>query len=229
MADKVNLMKEKAVTLKIGPTPWGEMVACERVIKGYESGKYEGSVREIIEQELNHIHRFIDIGAGFGYFSRMVKTLKPDCKVIAVEAEPIRHACCQRNLWKFESGVYIVQALVGPKTLYLRQHPGGQMDARHHEPKETSIPFRNQFLHLKQLLLMENKFEVPGPTLIKLDVEGCEWDILQQLEPFYASHPLFHWIIETHAWRAHDLEEWETLFSGRRVEQLNNGGRLYVR
>ena len=139
------------------------------------------------EYQLGDVDRFetvVDLGANIGCFSLRVRPQAG--RVVAVEPEPENFARLRRNVGT-DPGVETVQQAVGGEIgkLVLRRAAGGRLGGR-----------TTQFAELAPNLLDE-EIEVPMTTLetlfrecrvdrcdlLKVDVEGGEYDIFDALPP----------------------------------------------
>lgn len=153
------------------------------------------------------IKAVVDVGAHIGSFSAWVKQQSPDAKVIAIEANPDNASLARQNLMDLD-GVTVKEARCGyeagplemwsdPKntgahTLY----PAGQTLIRRGDDMSEHHPYEGDSVTLESVLgIVDNTAE---NTVLKLDCEGGEFDILSHAE--LTTLARFTWIVgEYHA------------------------------
>ena len=147
------------------------------------SGYYESEVLEALLPFLGHGAVFWDIGANFGLHGLTAKHLKPDTRVICIEPSPVMIARLQTNARLNNVSVEIINAALadsrGFRYLHLALGNAGMT---------TLKPLENASYPDKVLCWCDtgdNLVEcntLPVPTVIKLDVEGSELDVLRGLQ-----------------------------------------------
>lgn len=154
------------------------------------TGNYEKFEMEAIKRSKFSV--FLDIGAAFGYYSQTLSRLGKRC--VAVEPDPFRWACLNDTTGEFER----IQAIVGDEPLTIpalghlatNRHDGPKMDV-------SNISIVDLF----------NSYD-DGKTLVKLDIEGGEFDLLEKNAEF---------LKDSNASLAVEIHEW----NGRRETILN--------
>lgn len=151
---------------------------------------------------------FVDIGANIGYYSFLCHNNFET--IFAVEPHPdnvkIMNAMKTVNNY---SKVKICPFAIGDKEsdkvkLYLGSHCGGHSLLIYHTVEQQYIETR--LVTLKTLLKNYEKID-----LIKVDVEGGEWLVLEGAKDIL--NKIKSWIIELHDWeRREEIEKW---FSNR--------------
>ena len=152
---------------------------------------------------------FVDIGANVGYYSFLLYNNFET--ILAVEPHPDNVKII--DMIKTEnnySKVKICPFAVGDKDanevkLYLGSHCAGHSLLTYH----SLLPYENQEQHIKTKIvtlktLLKNYEKV---DLIKVDVEGAEWLVLEGAKDIL--NKIKSWIIELHDWnRREELEKW---------------------
>jgi len=163
--------------------------------------RHESQVSSFIINKKGSV--FVDIGANVGYYSFLL------CNnfetILAVEPHPenVKIMSVLRTENNY-SKVKICPLAVGDKDanevkLYLGSHCGGHTLLAH-EKQEQHI--KTEMVTLKTLLKNYEKVD-----LIKVDVEGAEWLVLEGAKTVL--NKIRSWIIELHDWeRKEELEEW---------------------
>ena len=144
---------------------------------------------------------FVDVGANLGRYTIM---LSPNYKrVIAIEPEPNNMQYLKRSIQQAGlKNIRLIQKAIsdrnGPINLYLARHSGGHTIKTEYYSDFIKV----QATTLNSLLKNENNID-----LIKVDVEGAEWQVLkgsQMIMPKIKS-----WMIELHDNnRKKELEEY---------------------
>jgi FkbM family methyltransferase len=152
---------------------------------------------------------FVDIGANVGYFSFLVYNNFET--ILAVEPHPdnvkIMNMIKTGNNY---SKVKICPFAIGDRDadgvkLYLGSHCAGHSLLTYHSLPpygNQGQPMKTKTVTLKTLLKNYEKID-----LIKVDVEGAEWLVLEGAKGI--SNKIRSWIIELHDWnRREELEKW---------------------
>ncbi len=157
---------------------------------------------------------FVDIGANVGYYSFLLYNNFET--ILAVEPHPdnvkIMNAIKTENKY---SKVKICPFAIGDRDadevrLYLGSHCGGHSLLTYH----SLLPYKNQeqYLETKMVTLKTLLRNFENVDLIKVDVEGAEWLVLEGAKNIL--NKIRSWIIELHDWkRKEELVKW---FSNRK-------------
>ncbi len=150
---------------------------------GYSNGDYEPWLQELLREQLRPGDCFYDVGAHTGFFALIATTfLGPSGKVVAFEPDPDNAASLHANLAKNSiTQVMVVQAAVWSSAGHLTfqraledsNRTQGQIVARQ-ESNPGKIEVRA--IQLDEFVFAEGN---PAPQLIKMDIEGAEWEALQ--------------------------------------------------
>ena len=147
------------------------------------SGYYESEVLEAILPFLEPDAVFWDVGANFGLHSITAKHLKPETKVICIEPSAVMLARLHANAKLNDVSVDVVNAALtdspGFRYLHIAEGNAGMTTLK---PLSTAS-YPNRMLCWSDTgdNLVESR-TVPAPTVIKLDVEGSEVDVLRGLK-----------------------------------------------
>ncbi|QSR88579.1 FkbM family methyltransferase [Methylacidiphilum caldifontis] len=163
--------------------------------KGLQYGVYAGAEHKSLLKNL-HCKTIIDIGANRGQFSLMAKYLFPNAIIFAFEPLPIP-ASVFRKIFKNDPTVHLIEAGIGRKKETRPFYVSYQDDSSSFLPigenqlrvfpktghKETiNVP-------IAPLTQWINKNDIVNPTLLKIDVQGYELDVLygsEDLLPFFS-------------------------------------------
>jgi len=147
------------------------------------AGYYESEVLEAILPFLHSGAVFWDVGANFGLHAITAKRLKPEAKVICFEPSALMIARLQANARLNDVSVDVVNAALtdcpGFRYLHIAEGNAGMTTLK---PLATAS-YRGKVLCWSDTgdNLVESR-TVPAPTVIKLDVEGSELDVLRGLK-----------------------------------------------
>ncbi|MBC7247512.1 MAG: FkbM family methyltransferase [Actinobacteria bacterium] len=82
-------------------TPRGrdfQMLITPRFIEHYYEKPFEGFSCELLLHHMREGMLFVDVGAHYGYYTLLVGTACPGCRIIALEPVPENHAVLERNV-----------------------------------------------------------------------------------------------------------------------------------
>lgn len=169
-------------------TPWGEFV-CPDVASAYQ---FEPSWEVEVKREIEKLHDglFLDIGANIGFYS--VLAGKRGNNVIAVEPNWDAYDCLSDNLVaNLYSGFDSWPFAAWDRCTYVRLTTKDNTDISKVNPTHGDlVPAWDM-----DSLLGERK-----PSLIKIDVEGSEWNVLRGMEKTLRCRPkiIFEALDEPH-------------------------------
>lgn len=166
-----------------------DMPILKQYIKEHETMQFEREFLDIIESEFYDL--FIDIGAGWGYFSIPASHF---CKaVLAFEPHPERFKILERNISRNKCDkVVLIKSAVGTGEipLFINRKPLGMVGNKTKGRQESFTPFT---FELKDFRTSLDSMR----TLIKVDVEGNELDVIQSIGCIEEYTNLV-WLIERH-------------------------------
>ncbi|MDX2151186.1 MAG: FkbM family methyltransferase [Bryobacteraceae bacterium] len=145
------------------------------------AGDYEPEMRRVLELYLKPGMTFIDLGANEGYFSVLASRLVgPDGFVLAIEPQSRLQAVIQRNLMENECfNVQVFQCVLAAESgrasiaLSTDMNTGASSlypTARYRLPEEEVCRF--------SLSEFFSRRKIGRCHLMKIDIEGAEWDVL---------------------------------------------------
>jgi FkbM family methyltransferase len=170
-----------------------------------EKDSYDSFSEIFIKQEYldflpdEPISRILDIGAHYGYFSLWLQSRHPEIELCALMIEP--SPSCTRSLHDLVNQEklagrfsYLQRAIGLPKSenspFYDRSHMAGSRYSS--SQSEKAIQVQN----LREAELVE-KLEPPY-DLIKCDIEGSEWDFLNNYQNLIMASKYL--LLEWHSW-----------------------------
>lgn len=145
-------------------------------------GTYEAAIQRCIADNLGPADVFVDIGANVGFFSLIAaRRVGPDGRVYAFEPVAENAASIVRSSrLNGMSNVDVYAEAVGARTyrteLILAQHIGGAMLASAGTPPDFAGSVQVDVVSLDDVI---GTRKLRRPTLVKIDVEGAEMDVLQ--------------------------------------------------
>jgi FkbM family methyltransferase len=156
----------------------------------YASGDNERPVQEAVASLLHPGSTFFDVGANVGFFSLIAsRRVGPTGRVVAFEAVPAVAAELGANLARngvtsVDVRVEAVGAAPGRAELRLTRHPGGATIAEGAIAPDVVEVVETAVVSLDDLW---QRGEVPGPDVVKIDVEGHEEAVLEGMRDLLAT------------------------------------------
>jgi FkbM family methyltransferase len=157
---------------------------CGRFI--YYFGTWEPNLTRWISERLEDGDVFVDVGANVGYFSLLASTLVGSGHVVAVEPTPRAFDMLQESLRRGHvANVRAVNAAAWHEPSVLKMFSGQNLGmsslmsdwaARWDNYESCDVPAAR----LSDILKPE---EIRSARLVKIDVEGAEWHVIQGMVP----------------------------------------------
>lgn len=180
-----------------------------------ENHHHEPAVTNLVAKLLPHVPSFIDIGAHLGYFTVLAAALAPDKPVIAYEMDDRAFARIKRNV--------AMNHLVNVRLIH-EAIAGRSGEAQYHRPLlidsgESLITNDSAGTTIKTRTLDDAVREAEIETgLIKIDVEGAEYDVLFGMKETLSKHPII--LLEIHGDKLYSFGS----DSHKVIQLLNNAG-----
>lgn len=168
---------------------------------------FDASEREALATHLKQTsnNSFIDLGANIGSYSLFVNSLGLDTKIVSIEADPETYARLNFNLPQNVKALNIaVAAEEGSLPFYIHATNRGENSLVESE-NSTRID-----VPAKRMVQVMDEEGIETPGVLKIDVEGAEFNILQK---FYDDAPKARWpelVVMEHF---HSKKALELLFS----------------
>lgn len=131
-----------------------------------------------VQNAFPHCARFFDIGANCGYYSTLARTVNPAMDIVSVEPIPAAARLVQLNVERAAArhgeevgDHFIVNQAVGSGLGYVRFHVREDEVAASHVDPDGGF-------EVPQTTIDKLTATFGAPTLIKMDIEGLEWDAL---------------------------------------------------
>jgi len=164
----------------------------------------EPFVKALENEEYN---TFIDIGAGFGYFTTIASHYTD--KVLAFEPHPLRYGFLEWNTRNLKN-VELYKKYIGTNQPHISKYPYGMVRSK--SPKRTEI------FNISTMRLDEIPFKSYNSAIIKIDVEGNEIDVILSAGNLLFE-PYIIWLIEVH-YKLIDRKQIFNLFKDFNAKQL---------
>lgn len=160
------------------------------------------AVREVIGCNDYHLENIslregtvvFDIGANIGTFSMMAKKSYPTATIFAIEPHPENFTLLQKN---------------APFAISRQMAVTGRTGSVRFQATGSPIGFRVQkdgVLTVPSMSLDELTAQCDSIDLVKMDVEGSEYDIFQHISP-ETFRKVAHFLVEAHATERYTIEE----------------------
>jgi len=150
---------------------------------GYTNGDHEPWLQQLLKSELRSGDCFYDVGAHTGFFALIAsRFVAPAGKIVVFEPDPDNVATLKANIARNGiSQVTLVEAAVwsSPGEVTFERALDESNRTQGHilaEPNSRLSRISVNTVRLDDLIFKEG---YPAPRLIKMDVEGAEWDALQ--------------------------------------------------
>lgn len=134
----------------------------------------------------SEINSIIDVGAHIGAYAAYAHYRQPGCKIICVEPEPVNAMLCVKNVGNFAA---VHQGYVRYKTddLVLVVSPHNTGNCGMH-PVEDIQRLQHDYIRMSPddrytIEDLMEQHDLNRLDILKLDVEGCEYDILAGIAP----------------------------------------------
>jgi len=186
-AESLELVEQDDLTYvyrKVAPRPPYEPYTFNGVTVLTRTNQYGPADRHAVQEAQSYplpdfpLTTVIDAGAMLGDFAAWVKHLYPDCCVLAIEPELGNYDLTWRNTEHLDGVIAVRAALTYDPTLnYLTVDPinsGGHYLAKASDAVEGSAVIVSDKVMLEELMTGDYEYI----SLLKLDVEGSEMDIL---------------------------------------------------
>jgi FkbM family methyltransferase len=164
------------------------------------AGTYETEETGWVKDCLGIGSVFIDVGANFGWFTTFaLSVVGPTGRVFAFEPSPLAFATLQGGL-KQETTVHLYNLAVGKSAghVHLFLPTSGNL----HSPSVFPSPGKFKELRVPIVTLdsLPELWSGPAIDLVKIDVEGCEPDVLAGMEQLVGAGRIKRVIVEYNSW-----------------------------
>jgi len=187
---------------------------------------FDPEEREFIAKRLGGGFAFVDIGANAGMYSLFVASLATSGRVVAVEPDPVMFERLTFNKGANQfSHLEVKQAAIsdrdGTATMYINSKNRGQNSMQFTTGNKLTVPCLT-------LLSLFDEFEIGAPDILKMDIEGLEYNVLKR---FFDTAPVERlprtMIIEQHV-DSNDRATQLALSHGYRIFQRTYVGNVIL-
>lgn len=184
------VLSRRPVRVRSGPAA-GMRMDLRRASAWYARGDNEPAVQAAVRDNLAPGGVFIDVGANVGFFSLIAaRTVGPAGRVFSLDPVPANAAAIRRNAsLNSLDNLTVIEAAVcaedAQSELTVTRHPGGAVLAGLAAPPDPVERIKVRTVSIDGLV---RSGETPPPTLVKIDVEGAELDVLRGMESTARTH-----------------------------------------
>jgi FkbM family methyltransferase len=165
-----------------GPGKGLWMYSDPRFELGYANGDHEPWIQDLLKSELRPGDCYYDVGAHTGFFSLIAARLVgPSGKIVAIEPDPENAAFLRDNIARNGlKQVTVVEAAVWSSPGHVTFDRGPDRSNRMQGRINTTVDTELVRISVPTIRLDDFVFGQgqPAPQLMKMDVEGAEWDAL---------------------------------------------------
>jgi FkbM family methyltransferase len=158
------------------------MLATPRWLTHLSQNAYEDFTSDLLLNFIKDDMLFIDVGAHYGYYTLLVGTSHPNCKIIAFEPVPENYEILRRNIELNQLKNVVAYRLAvsntnGFKNLHISENSGHCSFHEHPLTKDL------RDIEVETVCLDNFLKNIPKvPTVIKIDTEGHEICVLEGME-----------------------------------------------
>jgi FkbM family methyltransferase len=156
----------------------------------YWFGVWEPLLSRWVEERLRPGDVFVDVGANMGYFSLLAaRRVGPSGGVVAIEPAPPTFAKLTANLaLNPRAAVRPVQAAVGAREGAVRFYRAAWNDAESSTVARSGVEPAGDVQAFPLARLLSDD-EIARTRIVKIDIEGGEWDAVRGLAPDLGRFP----------------------------------------
>ncbi|MFP9059021.1 FkbM family methyltransferase [Natrialbaceae archaeon A-chndr2] len=141
--------------------------------------KNEKNVLEELLEEITDEDVFYDIGANVGLYSCFAGSKSPEGSVYSFEPHPVNVDALKKNLQLNDvDGTIFQMALSDEEGTFELSSEGSEAGLGEHSLNTTQSE-STVSVTVRQLDSLRTEHDIPVPTIIKIDVEGAELDVLK--------------------------------------------------
>lgn len=131
---------------------------------------------------------FYDIGANVGLYSCLVGSAEKNCDVYSFEPHPANVEALERNLLRNGVNSEIFRLALADEEGTVELSSEGSEAGLGEHSLDTTVAETTVTVEVKQLDTLRKEYDLPVPTLVKIDVEGAELDVIDGATETF-SHP----------------------------------------
>jgi FkbM family methyltransferase len=144
----------------------------------------DGRERAYFEQHMAQQGVLLDIGANIGGYGLLLAAARPDIRVLAVEADPLMADRLRRHVRfsQLDNRCEVIEAAATPESckvdLFVDSVNRGRNSLLAHEQRQDQCAGSIQVDGMTLLAIMD-QYQVDAAALLKMDIEGYEFPVLQ--------------------------------------------------
>ena len=154
------------------------------------SGHYEFKERELFEKLAKESKIIVDVGANIGKYSILAGKVNPNAKIFAIEPE-------KNNFIILNKNIGLNRLKISPLKIGLSEKSGVMKLYRGTRPENYggySLAHKSEFFEEVKVKTLDNLFK--SIDLIKIDTEGCEFEILKGAKKLLSNKAIKKIIVE---------------------------------
>jgi len=173
----------------------------------------------------------IDVGANIGdYVLYANYILKEKCKIVAIEAEPNNYNLMKVNIEKnnISNTLTLLMAIGDSQGYYRIKSEGVHSRIEVIERPEDEVGFalhNSSILPIESLDVVARSYDIKSIDLIKIDIEGAEFKLLQGAKELLEAKKIIRIIMETHSEQLHSNCENYLVSYGYKIVKSNFSNR----
>ena len=172
--------KNKAISVLSGPLKGAKWIVGSHNHSAW-LGTYETNQTLIFADKCKGLKVFWDLGAHAGYYTLLFKTVNKDSSVFAFEPIADNVSYFQRHLeLNYINNVVLFEKAVSNEEGVLKFARGNSVGGKLSEGGDMTV----SVVKLSKLLVEQ---AIEFPDIIKMDIEGAEFKVLQDLKPHLLS------------------------------------------
>lgn len=204
-------VKTKTVDMMVGWDP-----PFTKIPEHYERGMWEQPNMDLIRNGKYPL--FIDVGAAWGWFPMIASRIQATKKIDAYEAHPLRYGLLLYNMRKLDK-VKCHYKYVGCE----ESKPVMKIDFKR---MISPYPMKAEPYNI-DVIRLDDEYHPAERTLIKVDVEGGEIDVLKGARELCKLKRV-DWTIDVHTWVGVTMKQVKSFFDPSRNFNISKN-RLIVR
>jgi FkbM family methyltransferase len=184
----------------------------EELYKELEKQYFSGDMQEqaeiaLLPEILQDVSLFVDVGASIGQYSFHAGKILQGSRIVAIEADPVRYEKLSElaTEWQTSSGnrYEVLHAAASNETGEITFYVTGESLCgglhKYWKPADPTLEDRVKWTSVNvPAVTLDSLFPVETPSLVKIDVEGAEYRVLEGAKRLISEGTRF--LVEIHPW-----------------------------